>query len=111
MLRVEGCHAADAETVALVRVGHDHAGRHDAWERSDIAGLTQAVIGLELRDESIVAEYLHRNAHLPSLLDLERVVAGLLHWRDRLAAEGQFRLIALRFCEFLLHTDEEAGAV
>ena len=82
--RIGGRHAADAEAVAPVDVGHGEAGHLDARQEGDVGHLLGGLIGANLLDQPLVGEDAAFDLHA-DLVALRNPPAGFVDPFERAA--------------------------
>ncbi len=63
VVRIEGGHAADRETIAPVRIGHHHSGLHDARQCADVTDLLPDLV-VHFLDQLAIGVDERRHSHL-----------------------------------------------
>ena len=82
--RIGGRHAADAEAVAPVDVGHGQAGHLDARQKGDVGHLFRRLVVADLLDQPLVGEDSPFDPH-PDLVALRNPPAALVDLFERSA--------------------------
>src|SRR5579864_117731 len=88
---ISGAHAADAEAIAPVNIGHGHAGQLDARQKRDVRDLLRRLVLANLLNHSLAGEDQAIHAHallvLPgnapaTIVDLFERTAVVFLWHD-----------------------------